>query len=70
MSYIAAVDQAVADGVDVNANPSRQAQILVKPGDYRQAGLSIFLEARKAQLEENIKKRGRFEPVAKAEQPD
>jgi len=29
-----AIDQAVADGVDVNATPSRQAQILVKPGDY------------------------------------
>lgn len=29
-----AIDQAVADGVDVNAVPSRQVQILIKPGDY------------------------------------
>jgi hypothetical protein len=43
-----AIDQAVLDGVDVNANPSRQVQILVKPGDYPDDaliplhGISIF----------------------------
>jgi hypothetical protein len=29
-----AVDQAVADGVDVSANPRREAQIIIKPGTY------------------------------------
>jgi hypothetical protein len=29
-----AIDQAVADGVNVNVSPARQAQILVKAGDY------------------------------------